>query len=363
MDRQGLLWEYPRCCEREAHHFPIIVGHVHANPNCSRIAPAQPAPVPPQKVHGASPGYTNPLLNARPLLPGDLAGCVALANADGARGPLLDAALLGELLDRYLLIGRVIERRQRDLVRICGYGLSALVEPTIVAAARRSPQPDLVARLLIDAAAGKPCLLNRRDGAHLGRRGTREMLVINFAVEAGVDSEAAIAMLHTAFMEANSGYGLAGLTAEIRPWEKKSEYYKASLRAMGCAESSVDARTGTQLFWLEAGFVQARPFHLLQQLFTNRAPILKLSPALRDVLELACLGYDDIAIATALGIAVDTVRKRWRSIYERVAARAPMILAAGSRRRAPANARRTRGPEKRRAVVEFVRLHLHELRP
>lgn len=314
-------------------------------------------------VHGASPGSTNSLLNVRPLLPGDLAGCVALAKADGARGPLLDAALLDDLLDRHLLIGRVIERRQRDLARICGYGLSALVEPTIVAAARRGPQPDLVASLLVDAAARKPCLLDRRDGAHLGRRGTREMLVLNFAVEAGADSEAAIATLHTAFVEAHGGYGLAGLTAEIRPWERKSESYKASLRAMGCAEGGVDARTGTQIFWLEASFVQAQPFHLLQQLFTNRAPILELSPALRDVLELACLGYDDVAIAAALGIAVDTVRKRWRKIYERVAERAPLIFAAGSRHRTPADARGTRGPEKRRAVVEFARLHLHELRP
>lgn len=306
------------------------------------------------------------LIDARPMQSGDLAACVELARADGARGPLLDAALLADLLRRHLLIGRVIEERDgASRGRIRGYGLSALVDPTAVAMARRGGQPDFVARLLAEAAGSHPPLLDRRDGVRLGPRGTREMVVLNFVIDASASdtAETATSMLHRAFIEAHSGYALAALTAETRPWERKHQSYRASLRAMGCQESAPDPRHGTQLFWIEAADVLAQRYHVLQPLFARRAGRLDLTPAQRDVLELASLGLDDGRIASTLGIAIDTVHKRWRSIHERALERMPMLFDGGHAKPANGSEHGGRGTEKRRALVEFARLHPEELRP
>jgi DNA-binding CsgD family transcriptional regulator len=306
------------------------------------------------------------LIDARPMRSCDLADCVELARGDGARGPLLDAALLADLLRRHLLIGRVIEERDgAHRGRIRAYGLSALVDPAAVAAARRGRQPDFVTRLLAEAAGAHPPLLDRRDGARLGPRGTREMVVLNFVVDASANdtAETATSMLHRAFIEAHSGYALVALTAETRPWERKCQSYRASLRAMGCQESTPDPRHGTQLFWIEAADVLAQRYHVLQPLFARRAGRLDLTPAQRDVLELASLGLDDGHIASTLGIAIDTVHKRWRSIHERVLERMPMLVHGGNATQGKGASRGGRGVEKRRALVEFARLHPEEFRP
>ncbi len=306
------------------------------------------------------------LIDARPMQSGDLAACVELARDDGARGPLVDAALLADLLRRHLLIGRVIEERDGSLrCRIRGCGLSALVDPDAVATARRGMQPDFVARLLVDAAGASSPLLDRRDATRLGPRGTREMVVLNFVVDAAASevAETATSMLHRAFIEAHSGYALAALTAETRPWEGKYQSYRASLCAMGCRESPPDPRHGTQLFWIEAADVLTQRYHILQPLFARRAGRLDLTPAQRDVLELASLGLDDGRIASTLGIAIDTVHKRWRSIHERALELMPMLLDGGHAKAGNGSEHGRRGTEKRRALVEFARLHPEELRP
>lgn len=187
----------------------------------------------------------------RPLLSRDLPRCVELARLDGARGPLLDAPLLDRLLDKGLLIGRVIEERSATTSNaiVRGYGLSALVRPEAAGSARASQIPDLVARLLCDAAGIGSPFLDRRNASSLGPRGTRHMLVLNFAIDASAeDKENVTALLHAAFIEAHSGHALASLTTEVRPWESKAETYRQSLRAMGCGEAPVDARLGTQVF-------------------------------------------------------------------------------------------------------------------
>jgi DNA-binding CsgD family transcriptional regulator len=308
----------------------------------------------------------NPLLGVRPLLARDLAACVDLARGDGARGPLVDESLLGRLLGRNLLIGRVIEERLGgDRRRVRAYGLSALADPAVVAAARHAEDPDLVANLLREAAAGESPILDRRDGSALGARGTRQMVVLNFVVDSSAEGivETVTSLLHVAFIEAHSGYALAGLTAEVRPWERKAESYRMSLRSMGCAESPAHAQSAAQVFWLDAAFVNAQPFHILQPLFARHEAKLCLSLAHREILELASLGFDDASIAAALGIAIDTVHKRWRKIYERAQERMPALVSPTADAVSPEHPRATRGPEKRRALIEFARLHPEELRP
>ena len=76
----------------------------------------------------------------------------------------------------------------------------------------------------------------------------------------------------------------------------------------------------------------------------------------QQLLQRALLGETDTEIADVLGLAPDTVKARWRTIYERVSEHAPELLPqeAGDLKR---------GAEKRRRLLHYLRHHPEELRP
>ena len=71
----------------------------------------------------------------------------------------------------------------------------------------------------------------------------------------------------------------------------------------------------------------------------------------------ALFNESDEEIADSLNIALETVRKHWRSIYERVIRLEPEFFPGG---RTQGDAR---GPEKRRHLLNYLRMHLDEIRP
>ncbi len=80
----------------------------------------------------------------------------------------------------------------------------------------------------------------------------------------------------------------------------------------------------------------------------------------RDLLVLAGIDQTDEEISQALCISLSTVQKRWRSIYDRVAAVAPDLL-PGVNFPGP-NGQRT-GSEKKRLILRYLKHHPEELRP
>ena len=80
----------------------------------------------------------------------------------------------------------------------------------------------------------------------------------------------------------------------------------------------------------------------------------------QEVLRLALLDWADAEITQTLNLSPSAVQKRWRAVYERVAAVQPDFFPAAS----PASSTAaTRGTEKRRHLLGYLRAHLEELRP
>ena len=79
----------------------------------------------------------------------------------------------------------------------------------------------------------------------------------------------------------------------------------------------------------------------------------------QSVLSLAQDGLTDAEIAVALRTSANSVRMRWRSVYARMDSRAADVLEAASL----GNGVGSRGTEKRRRVIEFIRQNPQELRP
>lgn len=94
--------------------------------------------------------------------------------------------------------------------------------------------------------------------------------------------------------------------------------------------------------------------------FSSPPPRYSFTPREQEVLRIALLGSTDEAIAQALGLSLVTVKKLWKSIYERVAAKNPAALpfpwpevSNGARRQ----------KEKRRFLLDHIRSHPEEIRP
>ncbi len=96
----------------------------------------------------------------------------------------------------------------------------------------------------------------------------------------------------------------------------------------------------------------------LSPLFFYAPPRFGFKPGEQEMLLQALLGDSDEELSQALHISPSTAHKRWRSVYERVAAVAPDLLPV-----AASAGERHRGVEKRRRLLTYLRSHLEELRP
>ena len=83
----------------------------------------------------------------------------------------------------------------------------------------------------------------------------------------------------------------------------------------------------------------------------REAEALALAPVHR-------LNRSDSELAHCLGLSVDAVKQTWRRIYERLAGCVPNLFPIDER--LPSE---RRGAEKRRHVLDYMRLHLEEIRP
>lgn len=95
-------------------------------------------------------------------------------------------------------------------------------------------------------------------------------------------------------------------------------------------------------------------------LFTYHPPRFGFSRSEQRLLLSALGGGTDQELSNELGISVDTVKKAWRSIYDRVAACSPRLIPThlSADDSAP-----ERGREKKQRLIAYLRDHPEELRP
>jgi DNA-binding CsgD family transcriptional regulator len=103
----------------------------------------------------------------------------------------------------------------------------------------------------------------------------------------------------------------------------------------------------------------ARPGSYLSSFFVHTPPRFHFNRSEQTLLRHALMGKTCEELATSLFISPWTVKKRWRAIYERVADvdRELLLSIANS----PDTT--SRGAERRRHLLHYLRQHLEELRP
>jgi hypothetical protein len=95
-------------------------------------------------------------------------------------------------------------------------------------------------------------------------------------------------------------------------------------------------------------------------LFDYQAPILGFNRSEQRLLSCALSGATDEQLAGILGTSPPTIKKMWVSVYNRVKDRLPALIADPLRTDTSAG---SRGKEKRRGLLAYLREHPEELRP
>lgn len=95
-------------------------------------------------------------------------------------------------------------------------------------------------------------------------------------------------------------------------------------------------------------------------LFHYQPPRFGFSVSEQRLLLSALAGGTDEELSTELGISLSTVKKTWRSVYDRVAGCLPDLIPGNSH---PNGENLRRGKDKKQRLIAYLREHLEELRP
>lgn len=314
----------------------------------------------------------------RSLEAADIEPCLALAADDYAENPDIyprAPQVWRRLLAAGTLNGMVLEDLTREAgARLAAFGMSVFVMPEFMAEARRGETPGpaaLVARRL--EAGDSPVLgpdavrrANSGPGLHL--------LVLHYA-------EAPLALTPErlqrvrdkqveTFFYVHGGYRYAEMLVEhrddrlrqfaieggFRVRSDHSAYYRSHARPPGKCPTLLGITREETL---------PHPGLHVSRLFLYSPPRFYFKPREQALLRHALLDKTDEEMAAALNVTVAAVKKRWVGIYDRAADIAPALfpdLPPELPESGPAR-RETRGQEKRRHLMRYLRLHPEELRP
>ena len=272
--------------------------------------------------------------------------------------PLFDAdvwarmpALLSELLESALVKLAIIESVPARQPRMLG--AVSFIEPEYVAEALASGStlPNTVMRAALDRrdpflTADKVAEMNARAELHLmnffGNISALDLRKQDMANVYEV-SNRGYHLLHY-------GYAFRAMWVEVWP-----PHHVVELESQGMhIERQMKLPTGetSTLLCLTRDRALENPYARRCGLFFPPAPRFHFARGEQTVLELTFQGLADDEIAARVHVSMDAVKKRWRSIYAKVANVDPGLLAGVDS-----------GVAQRRELLHYRELHLEELRP
>jgi DNA-binding NarL/FixJ family response regulator len=254
--------------------------------------------------------------------------------------------------------------------RIVGFGAAVFVSSAFVDEEVCDPRPGLNTRIITSVDSGDSVVLNKVALRRANTKGGLDLVVLypqwrKDVLSAGQVSEVQT-LLASSFLERHRGFRLNRLVTEVldlserrsyveptgvwRVTSEFSEFYSRQQNVTWNRERCLAVITRQEAFRV--------PGHITSILFQYNEPSLGLSDVDQRLLEAGLTGLTDEELAHALNTGLATVKKRWRSIFERVAARSDLFpdLSGGLDDVG-------RGRQKRHYILSYVREHPEELRP
>ncbi len=297
----------------------------------------------------------------RPFHESDLSSCLEIQPAclgDEIVGRDAARRAWGSIIQHPSFLATVIES-ERPITghKIVGCGMGVFVTSAFADQETQDPQSGLNSRIISGVALGSSPIASRDDiAAGNARHGLDFVNLYGTwcdAVTKPDDLADVQTLLAKGFAEQSTGYRFNRILKEAI-----GEGGIAMARASGTYRLLAEfpsARSALAVVTPESAM--AAPYSVAASIYRYRPPILRLRPAEQELLTAALKGKTDAELSAELELRVETIKKRWLSIFDRVVQYAPEILSPTE------TGSEGRGPQKRHRVVAYVRSHPEELRP
>lgn len=241
---------------------------------------------------------------------------------------------------------------------LLGFGVTGFLDLALARDLVNSSQPlPLGEHLYHLEQQGSPCFLRPAQQALCnGADGLAQVFLHFYTPHQGPDTSAtqqAIKLMYDSFRISQCGHHTRLL---LHPKPSADTGLLDSLIAHGY--STIDANPNIIFFDLDK--LKETPFHPLVMVIRTALPRLGFTQAEKDLLSHALFSRSDEELALDLQLSIETVRKRWRNIYQRFSDH-PEIQLFGNEQSPAEN--KTRGRGKRPLVIQYISDHLEEIRP
>ncbi|MDE2372511.1 MAG: helix-turn-helix transcriptional regulator [Burkholderiales bacterium] len=248
-------------------------------------------------------------------------------------------------------------RRPAD-TRMVGLGVAIALDESWRRRMADDPPPFAPALLYGELLDGHFVPPSDKELARLNGRGEVSFLVLHYEQTltdfADPDTLEILALAMSRFRQAHAGYRLQHL------YQEGLGEQGAYLQSMGfrprTARGSPDVPELYGLGRDEAATLL--PGSPVRDAFQFTPPRFGFTASERRMLRLAVTQLSDEDIGDEIGLSLHGVKKLWRSVHQRALDAMPHLFDE-----APAGDTGTRGPEKRRTLLQYLRQHAEELRP
>jgi hypothetical protein len=258
--------------------------------------------------------------------------------------------LLEDLLDRERILLCLLE--DMDAGRIVFIGGSGFVTPDFLNRAIENAA-GLVAPAFNAELRGRTTFLNHKHVAEANRRG--DLCLLNFfGVPPRPDLEDHSALetlgnMTDAWNFFHKGFSLREIWYEALPVMRE---FMLRIGMRPCQERPVaDGQIGTLFRFTREQALETTPSWPASAMICPR-PRFGFTRGEQQLLEYALLDHSDREVSCQLQLSAEAVKKRWRFIYRKISRVDPTLL------RPDLN-----GADQRRALLQFMRSSLQELRP
>ena len=260
-------------------------------------------------------------------------------------------------LTRSLACNSAVVETDGSVRKKVAFGCSVFVTPQFMDKELDDPRPGINGRILASAVRGEHAV--RAESSLCVPNDAVDVVIMScnyrYAAMNAEETRQAEMALPTAFAEAHIGYRLNRILVETVSERQRQVHESAGVwrRVMEYPEGERTWLLLTQADALAVSGSVAGP------MFDYHEPVLGLRPTEKQLLAEALKGGTDKELAAQLNLSVPTVKKRWASLFDRVAEARPELLPDGE----PRESVESRGPQKRHRILAYVRAHPEEVRP
>jgi hypothetical protein len=242
--------------------------------------------------------------------------------------------------------------------RLVGLGVAVALDTHWCRRLAEDPPPFVAAQLYTELLDGRWQPPSERELAMLNGRGEVGFLVMHYEQTlqdlSDPDTLETLGVAMRLFRQAHGGYRLQHLFQEGQG--QQGEY----LQSMGFRRRTLRGQPGLpELYGLSREEAARQlPGAPVRDVFQFTPPRFGFAPAERRLLRLAVTQLTDEQVGDELGITAHGVKKLWRQVHQRALDAMPLLFDEAAVAESA-----TRGPEKRRTLLQYLRQHPEELRP